>query len=180
MAGSWQKQSKRKYLKADTLVFTTKNAADGILPLLHKDIRWTRHQATEKHLRFRFVCEIHKIMRRTNRANYQFLLTRQRLRHCCHNSPSVAECVRDKLHRLCSSPQFQQFLKRLVKSPKLYFHDTGLACSLLEISNPQQLENHYLRGGLFENYVINQFIKKHITKAKNPACRFGATAKGMK
>ncbi len=56
-------------------------------------------------------------------------------------------------------PDHNNFAKRLVKTPKLYFYDTGLACSLLEISSSEQLVTHYLRGGLFENWVINELIK---------------------
>ncbi len=56
-------------------------------------------------------------------------------------------------------PDHNNFSKRLVKTPKLYFFDTGLACSLLEIGTPEQVATHYLRGGLFENMVINELIK---------------------
>lgn len=73
---------------------------------------------------------------------------------------------------------FNNFSKRLVKSPKLYFHDTGLACSLLEISSSQQLENHYLKGGLFENYVINQFIKKAYNQGEESGLSFWRDSKG--
>ena len=75
-------------------------------------------------------------------------------------------------------PDYNNFSKRLVKSPKLYFHDTGLACSLLEISDAKQLENHYLRGGLFENYVINQFIKKAFNQGEEPSLSFWRDNKG--
>lgn len=56
-------------------------------------------------------------------------------------------------------PHFQNFSKRLVKMPKLYFYDTGLACSLLEIEQPSQLASHYLRGNLFENMIILELQK---------------------
>lgn len=49
--------------------------------------------------------------------------------------------------------------KRLVKQPKLYFHDTGLAARLLGIESPQQLTRHPLRGALFENWVILECLK---------------------
>jgi len=54
----------------------------------------------------------------------------------------------------------QNFNKRLVKSPKLYFYDTGLACSLLGIRDASQVHTHFLRGALFENLVMNEFIKR--------------------
>lgn len=56
-------------------------------------------------------------------------------------------------------PHHQNFSKRLIKSPKLYFYDTGLACSLLGIQQAAQLESHYLRGGLFENLVVAEVLK---------------------
>ncbi|MBQ3670937.1 MAG: ATP-binding protein [Treponema sp.] len=54
-------------------------------------------------------------------------------------------------------PEFRNFSKRLVKTPKLYFCDTAVACSLLEIRDAGQLSSHYLRGSLFENLVVNRF-----------------------
>ena len=49
--------------------------------------------------------------------------------------------------------------KRLVKTPKLYFHDTGLACWLLGIREPEQLRSHPLRGALFETWVVSEMLK---------------------
>lgn len=50
--------------------------------------------------------------------------------------------------------------RRLVKMPKLYFHDTGLACWLLGIGAPGQLRAHPLRGALFETWVVSE-VHKH-------------------
>ena len=69
-------------------------------------------------------------------------------------------------------PDFRNFSKRLVKSPKLYFCDTGVACSLLEIQNESQLSSHYLRGNLFENLVINRFRASALNKGEEPAISF--------
>ncbi|WP_373728988.1 ATP-binding protein [Bacteroides heparinolyticus] len=80
------------------------------------------------------------------------------------------------VYRLC--PDFNNFSKRLIKSPKLYFHDTGLACSLLEIKDVKQVENHYLKGGLFENHVINMFLKRSYNKGENPQLSFWRDNKG--
>jgi len=49
--------------------------------------------------------------------------------------------------------------RRMIKSPKLYFYDTGLACSLLNIEQEKQLETFYLRGNLFENFVFSELLK---------------------
>jgi predicted AAA+ superfamily ATPase len=56
-------------------------------------------------------------------------------------------------------PYFNNFNKRIIKSPKLYFYDTGLACYLLGITDYKQIKTHYLKGGLFENLVINELQK---------------------
>ncbi|MEM7657458.1 MAG: ATP-binding protein, partial [Bacteroidota bacterium] len=56
-------------------------------------------------------------------------------------------------------PYFRNFNKQLIKSPKLYFYDTGLACYLLGIRSAQELANHYAKGALFENFVIVEMLK---------------------
>lgn len=56
-------------------------------------------------------------------------------------------------------PHFQNFNKRLVKMPKLYFYDTGLACSLLGLESKVQVSTHYLVGALFENLILSDLIK---------------------
>ncbi len=61
-------------------------------------------------------------------------------------------------------PYYKNLNKRLIKSPKLYFADTGLASYLLNISNADQLQNHYLRGGLFENFVLLELLKSRYNK----------------
>jgi len=69
-------------------------------------------------------------------------------------------------------PHYQNFNKRLVKSPKLYFYDAGLACSLLGIENAKQLATHYLKGGLFETFVIAELIKHRLNHGLTPNCYF--------
>ncbi len=64
-------------------------------------------------------------------------------------------------------PHHSNFNKRIVKMPKIYFYDTGLACALLGIQNPEQLNYHPLSGSLFENYVIGELIKYRYNRAKN-------------
>ncbi|MCA9369285.1 ATP-binding protein [Candidatus Woesebacteria bacterium] len=56
-------------------------------------------------------------------------------------------------------PHFKNFGKRYIKSPKIYFTDTGLACRLLGIQSSEQLKTHYLLGGLFENMMIMEVTK---------------------
>ena len=61
-------------------------------------------------------------------------------------------------------PHFKNFSKRLTKSPKLYFHDTGLACSLLRILSPEVLATHPLRGNIFESLIIADMYKQFCNK----------------
>ncbi len=56
-------------------------------------------------------------------------------------------------------PYHRNYNKRVVKQPKLYFYDTGLACSLLGLESEHQLSTHYLRGGIFENFVVAEHRK---------------------
>ncbi|OGT41128.1 MAG: AAA family ATPase [Gammaproteobacteria bacterium RIFCSPHIGHO2_12_FULL_40_19] len=56
-------------------------------------------------------------------------------------------------------PHYRNFSKRLIKSPKLYFYDTGLVCTLLGLQNSEQLVMHSLRGALFETWVVSELIK---------------------
>ncbi len=55
--------------------------------------------------------------------------------------------------------------KRLVKMPKLYFHDTGLACWLLGIRSADQVRSHPLRGALFETWVATEVLKGRTNRA---------------
>jgi predicted AAA+ superfamily ATPase len=58
-------------------------------------------------------------------------------------------------------PYFQNFNKRISKTPKLYFYDTGLACFLLDIRESADLDNPTLLGSLFENLVVAEFYKQN-------------------
>jgi len=69
------------------------------------------------------------------------------------------------LYRL--QPYHHNFNKRLVKSPKLYFYDSGLACSLLGIREKEQVRTHYMKGSLFENLILNEFIKRNFNRGES-------------
>ena len=64
-------------------------------------------------------------------------------------------------------PHFQNFNKRLVKMPKLYFYDTGLACSLLGLESEKQVTTHFLLGSLFENLIISDLQKYKLNMGLN-------------
>lgn len=65
-------------------------------------------------------------------------------------------------------PYFENTTKRLIKTPKLYFCDTGLACYLLDIESPHQLERDKMRGPLFENLIVMEAIKTRLNAGKQP------------
>jgi predicted AAA+ superfamily ATPase len=68
--------------------------------------------------------------------------------------------------------------RRLIKAPKLYFYDTGLACSLLNLEQESQLENFYMRGNLFENMVFSELIKCRYNKGLPANLYFLRDSKG--
>jgi len=61
-------------------------------------------------------------------------------------------------------PYYNNFNKRITRAPKLYFYDTGLVCALLGIKNENELDSHYLKGQLFENFVMSELIKNNYNK----------------
>ena len=63
-------------------------------------------------------------------------------------------------------PYYKNLNKRIIKSPKLFFIDVGLASFLLNINNSSQLTTHYLRGNLFENMVIIELLKKRFNNGQ--------------
>ena len=65
-------------------------------------------------------------------------------------------------------PYHKNFNKRLVKQPKLYFFDTGLLCALLDIQSPEQLDSHYLRGNIFESFIVAEHIKSRLHAGRRP------------
>jgi predicted AAA+ superfamily ATPase len=62
-------------------------------------------------------------------------------------------------------PYYKNINKRVIKAPKLYFLDTGLACFLMGIHDAKQLEAHPLRGALFETLVMTEILKSRCNQA---------------
>ncbi len=78
------------------------------------------------------------------------------------SSPTITKWISAlKSTFICFSlqPHFRNFNKRIVKTPKLYFYDTGMLCYLLGINSKDQLDTHPLRGSIFENFIISEMIK---------------------
>lgn len=69
-------------------------------------------------------------------------------------------------------PWFVNSGKRLVRSPKLYFHDVGLACWLLGLRTPDQVARDPLWGGLFENFVVMEAMKDRLNSGESPEMYF--------
>jgi uncharacterized protein len=76
-------------------------------------------------------------------------------------------------------PWFENIGKRLVKSPKLYFFDTGLAAWLMGIESTKQLSTHPLRGNLFENLVITEFYKHFENAGERARLHFWRDSNGQ-
>lgn len=65
-------------------------------------------------------------------------------------------------------PYSNNLLKRLVKTPKLYFYDTGLVCHLTRWSSAETLENGAMNGAILENYVVSEIAKTYLNCGKEP------------
>jgi predicted AAA+ superfamily ATPase len=75
-------------------------------------------------------------------------------------------------------PWYKNFNKRVIKAPKLYFMDTGLACSLLNIHQPETIKTHHLYGALFENLIIAEIIKYSNHKGIQPKVYYWRESNG--
>lgn len=75
-------------------------------------------------------------------------------------------------------PHHRNFNKRLTKSPKLYFLDTGLLCYLLRIRSPQQLRLHASRGAVFEGFVVSELVKRALNQGLEPDLYFWRDSAG--
>jgi uncharacterized protein len=75
-------------------------------------------------------------------------------------------------------PYHASFGKRLIKSPKLYFLDTGLLCYLLRIQSPGDLRLHASRGAIFESFVISELLKSFYHRGQEPAVYFWRDSTG--
>ena len=69
-------------------------------------------------------------------------------------------------------PFFKNFSKRIIKSPKLYFYDTGLLCRVLDIRNAKELETHPFRGAVLENWCVVEALKSFHNRGARPGIYF--------
>jgi hypothetical protein len=96
--------------------------------------------------------------------------------------PTISEWLNilEATHQiLLVPPYFENFGKRLVKSPKLYFGDTGLAAHLLGLENERQLEKSTFWGPLFENFVATEIVKAQINAGRKKDLYFFRDREGL-
>jgi predicted AAA+ superfamily ATPase len=75
-------------------------------------------------------------------------------------------------------PHYANFSKRLIKSPKLYFYDTGLVCWLVGIQEASQLATHPLRGSIFETLILSELAKTRFNKGERAIFHFWRDSNG--
>ncbi|MFW5774434.1 MAG: ATP-binding protein [Tangfeifania sp.] len=76
-------------------------------------------------------------------------------------------------------PYYQNFNKRIIKAPKLFFYDTGVVASLLRINTPDNVFMHYLYGSLFENLVISEIMKTQLHAGIKPSIWYWRESNGV-
>lgn len=75
-------------------------------------------------------------------------------------------------------PHHRNFGKRLIRSPKLYFLDTGLLCFLLGVQASKDLHSHPARGSIFESFVLSELHKNFLNRGEQPPVYFWKDAQG--
>jgi len=81
------------------------------------------------------------------------------------------------IHRLPA--WHSNFRKQIVKAPKLHFIDSGLACHLLDIHEPEQLRHHPLRGAIFESWVAAELLKREVHAGRTARLRHYRESRGL-
>jgi predicted AAA+ superfamily ATPase len=76
-------------------------------------------------------------------------------------------------------PYYRNFGKRLVKSPKLYFTDSGLVCRILGINSRKNLFVHPDRGSLFESFIVSDILKARFNRGVSPDLYFWRDKSGV-
>ena len=69
-------------------------------------------------------------------------------------------------------PYFENFSKRIVKTPKIFFADTGLLCHLLSIRSLEHLKTHPLLGFIFETFLVGECFKRFYNLGETPPLYF--------
>lgn len=110
------------------------------------------------------------------------LLNYAELARDCNISPNTAKAWISLLETsyiiTLLHPYHKNFNKRIIKSPKLYFYDTGLVCELLGIQNANDLHTHPIRGHLFESFIVSQLFKYRFNQGEKPHLYFWRDIQG--
>jgi len=69
-------------------------------------------------------------------------------------------------------PYYKNFRKRTIKSPKIFFYDPGIVCSLLNLTSSDQLFANYMRGNIFESMIIADLLKQQLNNGLRPSCYY--------
>lgn len=76
-------------------------------------------------------------------------------------------------------PYYRNLGKRLIKAPKLFFLDVGLAAFLLSVNDPTQLASHPLKGALFESLIVSELLKRRFNRGQTGNLHFFRDSKGL-
>ena len=76
-------------------------------------------------------------------------------------------------------PYYSNVKKRLIKTPKVYFYDTGLLCSILPFESVAELTQDQYLGPVFENAVISEQLKAHVNNGRKPELYFYRDSNGV-
>ena len=76
-------------------------------------------------------------------------------------------------------PYYKNFNKRIIKSSKIFFYDTGLLCRLLSIKNQEEIKIHSLKGALFENFIFTELEKHFFNLGEKPSIYFWRDRRGF-
>ncbi len=77
------------------------------------------------------------------------------------------------------TPYYKNYKKRLVKTPRLFFYDSGLVCHLLRITSPELLEINPIRGAIFEGFILTEIIKSQLNTGIRPNLYFWRDNTGL-
>jgi len=75
-------------------------------------------------------------------------------------------------------PYHQNYGKRVIKAPKVYFYDVGLLCYLLKINSVTELTSHFAYGHIFENFILTELLKSNFNHQKNEQIYFWRDSNG--
>lgn len=149
-------------------------AANYITTYLERDLQQVlRVQELDAFRRFLFLCAGHV----GQQVNLREFGSAVGVTH-----PTVRawlDVLRTSFQIILLQPFHRNFGKRLRQAPRLYFGDTGIACHLLGLTSPDQLIRNPSRGGLFENWVLLEFLKARSAKAQPDNAYFWRTHEGV-